>query len=168
MTTVCPLNYRFSTCCVPQIVLNVKKACTYWTYSFLTLILQFNEQSIVIFWLNWCKNKCFWQIITCNTFSASLTIWGWPSTSAAVTTESIGVTSVSVVKLIPGVFGVVEGSSCTGAVNVISVASSAIWRECAFKIGFTKTRAARRYLLRISDPYSMVIQVGCGNSNFGF
>ena len=30
------------------------------------MILLFNEQSIVIFWVNGCKNEWFWQRITCS------------------------------------------------------------------------------------------------------
>ena len=27
----------------------------------------FHEQSFVILWVSWCKNKCFWKIFTCST-----------------------------------------------------------------------------------------------------
>ena len=35
----------------------------YWTCSFLVLNSSVNEQSVIIFWVNWCKNGCFWQRI---------------------------------------------------------------------------------------------------------
>ena len=38
----------------------------YWNCSFLVLNLQFNEQSDVIFCVNWRKNEWFWKRITCN------------------------------------------------------------------------------------------------------
>ena len=28
--------------------------------------LQFNEQSFIILWVSWCKNKCFWKRFTCK------------------------------------------------------------------------------------------------------
>ena len=40
----------------------------YWTCSFLVLNSQFNEQSVVILWVSWCKNKSFWQRFT-STYS---------------------------------------------------------------------------------------------------
>jgi hypothetical protein len=30
------------------------------------LNLYFNEQSFVILWVSWCKNKCFWKRFTCT------------------------------------------------------------------------------------------------------
>ena len=30
--------------------------------------LQFPEQSFVILWVSWCKNKCFWKRFTCTFF----------------------------------------------------------------------------------------------------
>ena len=30
------------------------------------LSLEFNEQSVVILWVSWCKNKSFWQRFTCT------------------------------------------------------------------------------------------------------
>ena len=32
------------------------------------LSLEFNEQSVVILWVSWCKNKSFWQRFTCTTY----------------------------------------------------------------------------------------------------
>ena len=55
-----------------EIVLNVKNNfCTqhvlpmFWARNFHVLNLYFNEQSVVILWVSWCKNKNFWQIFTC-------------------------------------------------------------------------------------------------------
>ena len=42
------------TCCVHQIVLNVKQKTIWCTQH--VLKLQLNEQFDVIFWINWCKN----------------------------------------------------------------------------------------------------------------
>ena len=35
-------------------------------WNFHVLNLQFNEQSVVILWVSWCKNKSFWQRFTCK------------------------------------------------------------------------------------------------------
>ena len=32
---------------------------TFWAWNF-------HEQSFVIFWVSWCKNKCFWKRFTCT------------------------------------------------------------------------------------------------------
>ena len=34
-------------------------------YSELTIFMN-NEQSVVILWVSWCKNKSFWQRLTCT------------------------------------------------------------------------------------------------------
>ena len=36
-------------------------------YSELTIFMK-NEQSVLILWINWCKNKSLWQRFTCNLF----------------------------------------------------------------------------------------------------
>ena len=43
------------TTCSPQV----------WAWNFHVLNLLFNEQSVVILWVSWCKNKRFWQRFTC-------------------------------------------------------------------------------------------------------
>ena len=73
-------NYKFSTCCVCTSIVFffchseqfVYTTCTdlllfiYWTCS------NSIKKSVVIFWVNWCENECFWQRFTCNS------IWsGW-------------------------------------------------------------------------------------------
>ena len=79
MTTNCSLNYELNawkfqaqnmgrTCCVQKLfftfrtiyVHNMFGAC-----SFHVLNWQINEQSSVILWASWCKNKCFWKRFTC-------------------------------------------------------------------------------------------------------
>ena len=35
-------------------------------YSELTIFMN-NEQSVIILWVSWCKNKSFWQRFTCTT-----------------------------------------------------------------------------------------------------
>ena len=53
-----------------NIVLNVKtktkKQFLYTTCSELVFFGEFNEQSLVILWVNWCKNEGFWKRFTCN------------------------------------------------------------------------------------------------------
>ena len=38
----------------------------FWAWNFHVLNLWFNEQSVVILWFSWCKNKSFWQRFTCT------------------------------------------------------------------------------------------------------
>ena len=38
----------------------------FWAGNFHVLNSYFNEQSVVIFWVSWCKNKSFWQRFTCT------------------------------------------------------------------------------------------------------
>ena len=74
MTPDCLWNYKFCTrkfqvqymlrtsnCseCQNKKTFNVHNMC--WTCNFLVLNSYFIEQSIVKFWVNWCKNECFWQ-----------------------------------------------------------------------------------------------------------
>ena len=56
-----------------EIVLNVKNHfCTqhvlsmFWAWNSYVLNFQFNEQSVLILWVSWCKNKSFWQRFTCT------------------------------------------------------------------------------------------------------
>ena len=37
----------------------------FWAWSFHVLNWWFNEQSFVILWVSWVKNKCFWKRFTC-------------------------------------------------------------------------------------------------------
>ena len=62
------------TCCVPKLFWMSKQNKTKTTtcvhnmfcrYSELTIFMN-NEQSVVILWVSWCKNKSFWQRFTCN------------------------------------------------------------------------------------------------------
>ena len=56
-------------CCVPKLFWmskqNKNNLCTqhvlqvFWAYNF-------HEQSVVILWVSWCKNKSFWQRFTCT------------------------------------------------------------------------------------------------------
>ena len=64
MTKDCSLNYKFNTCCVHQLF--IVFVLSFRTTFFLVLNLKFNEQSVVIFWVNWCENECFWQRVTCT------------------------------------------------------------------------------------------------------
>ena len=46
---------------------NKKTICVhnmFWAWNFHVLNWWFNEQSVVILWVIWCKNKSFWQLIT--------------------------------------------------------------------------------------------------------
>ena len=38
----------------------------FWACNFHVLNSQFNEQSFVISWVSWYKNKCFWKRFTCT------------------------------------------------------------------------------------------------------
>ena len=51
----CQKQFLYTTCS-PQV----------WAWNFHLLNLCFNEQSVVILWVSWCKNKSFWQRFTCN------------------------------------------------------------------------------------------------------
>ena len=42
-----------------------------WAWNFRVLNLQFNEQSGIILWVSWCKNKSFWQRFISNYGSES-------------------------------------------------------------------------------------------------
>ena len=54
-----------------KIVLNIKTKTTicvhnmFCRYSELTIFMN-NEQSVVILWVSWCKNKSIWQKFTCT------------------------------------------------------------------------------------------------------
>ena len=45
-----------------QLTQNITKNCS-WNY---------HEQSVVIWWVNWCKNKSFWQRFTCTNLALEL------------------------------------------------------------------------------------------------
>ena len=47
------------------------KQYLYTTRCDLVFFLEFNEQSLVLLWVNWCKNEGFWKRFTC-TFSSTL------------------------------------------------------------------------------------------------
>ena len=53
-----------------NIVLNVKtktkKQFLYTTCCELVFFLEFNEQSLIILWVNWFKNESFWHRFTCT------------------------------------------------------------------------------------------------------
>ena len=73
MTIDCSLNYESSKWklqVVHYIWISKQKQFDvpnmYWTCIFLVLNLYFNKQSVVIFWVNWCKYECFWQRINCT------------------------------------------------------------------------------------------------------
>ena len=38
----------------------------FWSCIFLVLKSGFNEQSVVILWVNWLENECFWHRFTCT------------------------------------------------------------------------------------------------------
>ena len=69
----CQKQFLYTTCS-PQV----------WAWNFPVLNLWFNEQSVIILWVSWCKNKSFWQRFTClkkieeNIFLASFSS-GLPS-----------------------------------------------------------------------------------------
>ena len=59
------------TCCVHKLFFVLTFRTIYvhnmfWAWNFHVLNSLFNEQSFVILWVSWCKNKCFWQIFTCR------------------------------------------------------------------------------------------------------
>ena len=43
----------------------------FWAWNFHLLNWQFNEQSFVILWVSWCKNKLFWKRFTCTNSSST-------------------------------------------------------------------------------------------------
>ena len=57
-----PEKYKFRTCCVQKLFL----LFLFWQCSELVFFGEFNEQSLVILWVNWCKNEGFWKRFTCN------------------------------------------------------------------------------------------------------
>ena len=65
-------KYKFRTCCVQQLFWMPKNKKTifvhnmFWTCIFLVLKSVINEQSVVILWVNWFKNECFWKRFTCT------------------------------------------------------------------------------------------------------
>ena len=79
-TTDCSLNHHFSTwkfqaqnmlCTQIVFCFDIQNnLCTQHVLSLEFLCTElnwwFNEQSFVILWVSWCKNKSFWQRFTCN------------------------------------------------------------------------------------------------------
>ena len=64
-----PEKYKFITCCVKfgycfECQNNNKNIHT--TCSELVFFEEFNEQSLIILWVNWCKNEGFWKRFTCK------------------------------------------------------------------------------------------------------
>ena len=73
MTRDCSLNspqkYKFRTCFVQILFwMSKQKQNNFCTQHVLNLYFsgEFNEQSLVILWVNWCKNEGFWKRFTCN------------------------------------------------------------------------------------------------------
>jgi hypothetical protein len=65
-----PETYKFRTCCV-QILFwmsKQKQKNNFCAQHVLNLYFsgEFNEQSLVILWVNWCKNEGFWKRFTCK------------------------------------------------------------------------------------------------------
>ena len=66
-------NSKIRTCCVHKLFWiskqKQKTICVhnmFWAWNFHVLIWWFKEQSVVILWVSWCKNKSFWQSLTCT------------------------------------------------------------------------------------------------------
>ena len=51
--------------CAPKIARKLFKSKV-WTCCELVFFGEFNEQSLVILWVNWFKNESFWKRFTCN------------------------------------------------------------------------------------------------------
>ena len=66
LLTEFPKNY--TTCCVQKLFLLFwhSKQCLYTTWCELVFWGEFNEQSLVILWINWFNNESIWKRITCN------------------------------------------------------------------------------------------------------
>ena len=69
------------TCCVQRLS-ECQKQFLYTKWSpqilalnFHVLNLLFNEQSVVILWVSWCRNKNFWQRFTCKKKSWNLNLF---------------------------------------------------------------------------------------------
>ena len=82
MTRDCSLNSLKNTCSEHVVYKNCFFLFLFWhskQYLYTTCCKfvfwgEFNEQSLVILWVNWCKNKSFWQRFTCTgkSFSEAL------------------------------------------------------------------------------------------------
>ena len=66
-------KYKFRTCCVQELFFVFGLAFKtifvhnmFWACIFLVLKSVINEQSVVILWVNWFKNECYWKRFTCN------------------------------------------------------------------------------------------------------
>ena len=69
MTRDCSLNSpkKFRTCCVQKLVFVLTfKTIFVHNLSELVFFREFNEQSLVLFWVNWFKNERFWHKLTLN------------------------------------------------------------------------------------------------------
>ena len=68
------------TCCV-QKLLRMSKQFLYTICSLHVLSCNFHEQSVVILWVNWFKNECFWHRFTCTwliiPFFSKKIPWHW-------------------------------------------------------------------------------------------
>ena len=53
------------------------KQYLYTTCCQLVFFLEFNEQSLVILWVNWWKNEGFWKRFTCKKFYVSALCFWW-------------------------------------------------------------------------------------------
>jgi hypothetical protein len=61
-----PEKYKFRKCCFKKLFLFWHlKQYLYTTCSELVFLGEFNEQSLVILWVNWFKNESFWHRFTC-------------------------------------------------------------------------------------------------------
>ena len=62
-------KYKLKKCCVRKLFFLFlfwhSKQYLYTTCCQLVFFLEFNEQSLVILWVNWCKNEGFWKRFTC-------------------------------------------------------------------------------------------------------
>ena len=60
-------KYKFRRCCVQKCFFLFwhSKQYLYTTCSELVFFGEFNEQSLVILWVNWFKNESFWHRFTC-------------------------------------------------------------------------------------------------------
>ena len=67
VTKNCSLNYEFSTWKLHVVYINCSE-CQNKNKQFVSTTCSFlvHEQYVVILWVSWCKNKCFWQRFTCT------------------------------------------------------------------------------------------------------
>ena len=55
-------KYKFRTCCVQKL---------FFVFVLTFKTIHFNEQSLVILWVNWFKNESFWHRFTCTHYFTS-------------------------------------------------------------------------------------------------